>query len=314
MPKLSIIVPIYNTEQYLEKCLFSLVNQTLQEIEILLINDGSTDDSQSIINKYVKKYPLICKGYYKSNSGQAAARNLGIEHASGEFIAFVDSDDYVKLDAYEKAYNYAIKNNLDVVCFDFLQESQNGRKPSNYYQFKQCNADIKYILNETSSVNKIIRRDLINRNNIRFIENYIYEDLEFIPKLILYTNKIGFLDEPLYYYVIHENSTMRQQKYNNKLGNIYFVMESLKNTFANSKYDNELEYLFIEHLLHAAVLRYLDYSEGSKNIEKISNIMKENFPKWRKNKYYKMRNIKYKIVCTLAYYKRIKLLKILLKK
>lgn len=314
MTKLSVIVPVYNSEKYLEKCLESLVNQTLEEIEIIIVNDGSTDNSQKIIDKYIDKYPTKIKALVQKNSGQAVARNLGIKNANGEFIAFVDSDDYVEKDAYEKAYNYAVENSLEIVCFNFWEEKGNEKKESGYYNFENRNVDIKYILNETSPWNKIINRNLIIENNINFMENYIYEDLELIPRLVLYTNKIGFIDECLYNYVLHDNSTMRQKKYNEKLNSIYFVMESLKKNFENTKYNRELEYIYIEHLLHGAVLRYLEYDEGINDIKKISGIMKENFPRWRKNIYYKQKNIKYKIICELAYRNKIKLLKMLLKK
>lgn len=314
MIKITAIVPIYNSEKYLETCLNSLLNQTLKEIEVILINDGSIDKSQKIIDKYVSNYPLIFKSFSQNNLGQASARNLGLKHATGEFISFVDSDDYLELNAYEKAYNYSVSNELDIVCFNFFEEKNNVKKISSYYKLNDYSNDIKYILNETSPVNKIIRRSLIEKNNICFTENYIYEDLELIPKLVLYTNRIGFLDDCLYNYVIHENSTMRQEKYNSKLDSIYFVVNSLKKSFKNTKYTKELEYIFIEHLLHGAVLRYLKYPEGKKDIEKISDIMKKDFPKWSKNIYYKKQNIKYKIICILAYNKKIKLLKILLRK
>ncbi len=313
MCKLSIIVPIYNTEKYLSRCLDSLIHQTLDNIEIILINDGSTDNSQEIINKYLNTYPSILKSFTQNNSGQACARNLGIKNSMGEFIAFVDSDDYVELDAYKKSYKYATENNLDIVCFNFYEEKNNIKQKSSYYKFDNYNNVVKYILNETSPCNKIIRKDLFEKNNIKFVENYIYEDLELIPRLALYTNKIGFLNDYLYNYVIHENSTMHQKKYNTKLDSIYFVAESLKNNFKNTKYNKELEFLFIEHLLHGAVLRYLEYEEGNSDIEKISNIIKSDFPNWRKNIYYKEQNIKYKIICELAYYKKIKILKKILK-
>ena len=314
MYKVSVIVPVYNTEKYLKKCLDSLVHQTLKEIEIILINDGSTDNSQKIIDEYVLKYPKLFKVFSQKNSGQAVARNLGIKNSKGEFIAFADSDDYLEIDAYEKAYNYAVKNNLDIVCFKFYEDKNGIRKKSSYELFKTYDKNLKYILNETSPCNKIIKNDLLKNNKIKFIENYIYEDLELIPKLALYTDKIGFLDEYLYNYVIHNDSTMRQKNYNQKLDSIYFVMDSLKNNFKNSKYTKELEFLFVEHLLHGGVLRYLEYKEGNKDIEKISDIIKENFPNWKKNVYYKKQNIKYKIICTLAYNKKIKLLKKILKK
>lgn len=313
MVKISAIIPVYNSEKYLKRCIDSLLNQTLKEIEIILINDGSTDGSQEIIEAYVKKFPLIFKAFSQSNHGQAFSRNLGLKYATGEFISFIDSDDYLELNAYEEAYNYSLSNNLDIVCFNFFEENNSIKKVSSYYKFNNYPNDVKYILNETSPVNKIIRKTLILENNIKFMENYIYEDLELIPKLVLYTNKIGFLDKCLYNYVIHENSTMRQLEYTQKLNSIYFVTDSLMKSFENTKYTKELEYIFIEHLLHGATLRYLQYPEGKNDIEKISNIMKTNFPNWNKNIYYKKQSIKYKIVCELAYYKKISLLKKILK-
>jgi glycosyltransferase involved in cell wall biosynthesis len=316
MIKLSIIVPVYNTEKYLRKCLESLVNQSLKPIEIIIVNDGSSDNSQNIIDEYVKKYPTMCKCFIQENLGQAKARNVGIDNALGEFITFADSDDYLELSAYEKAYNCAIENNLDIVSFDFFVEDEKKTyiKESSYYLFNDCDNNIKYILNETSAWNKIIKKRILDENKIRFKENMIYEDLELIPRLLFYTEKIGFLEEHLYHYIVRENSTMRQKKYNKKLEDIFIVMESLKNSFKNSKYNNELEYLYIEHLLHGATLRYLEYEEGKNDIIKIADIMKKEFGNWRKNSYYKTKELKYKIVCNLAYKKRIWMLKKILKK
>ena len=106
---------------------------------------------------------------------------------------------------------------------------------------------------------------------------------------------------------------MRQLKYTQKLNSIYFVTDSLMKSFENTRYTKELEYIFIEHLLHGAALRYLQYHEGKEDIEKIANIMKNNFPSWDKNIYFKKQNIKYKIVCKLVYDKKINLLKKILK-
>jgi len=315
MCKVSFIVPVYNSEKYLRKCLDSLVNQTLEDIEIIIINDGSVDSSQNIIDEYVQKYPYKIKCFYQQNSGQAAARNNGIKRANGVFISFIDSDDYLEPKALEVAYRYAVEKKVDILCFNFFEELENGdKKESSYYTFNDFPNDIKYILNETSVWNKIIKRDLLINNDLYFLEDYIYEDLEFIPKLILYTDKIDFINDKLYHYVIHENSTMRQKEYNTKLESIYYVMESLKKNFENTKYKDEVEYLYVEHLLHGAVLRYLNYEEGNEDINRIANIMKQCFPKWNKNKYYKKENIKYKIVCMLAYNKKINVLKKILKK
>ncbi len=315
MPKISIIIPVYNTEKHLKKCLDSLVNQTLKDVEIIVVNDGSTDKSQEIINEYEKAYSPIIKSVCQENAGQASARNHGISLASGEYIAFVDSDDYIDTTAYEKCYSYALENNLDIVCFDFWEGTENNFSFAPHCTFGLDKPiDVKYVLNETSPCNKIIRRSLLTENNLFFHEGRIYEDLELIPQLALYTKNIGFIDEPLYYYVIHEGSTMRQKVYNKKLACIFSVCDTLFEKFKNTEYKAELEFIFIEHLLHGAVLRFLDYKEGNKDIITISEVMKKRFPKWQKNPYYKQMSIKYKIVCNLAYLKAVSFLRFLLKK
>ena len=111
--KISVIVPVYNVEKYLEKCLDSLVNQTLKDIEIIIVNDGSLDNSQEIIDKYAKKHKTI-KSYIKENGGLSDARNYGIKQASGKYISFIDSDDYVKENMYELMYNKLEEKNLKV--------------------------------------------------------------------------------------------------------------------------------------------------------------------------------------------------------
>ena len=105
MPKISIIVPVYNVEKYVDKCLKSLTQQTLQDIEIIIVNDGSLDKSVEIIEKYVKDNPTKIKYYEKKNGGLSSARNYGVEYATGEYIAFLDSDDYVETNMYEEMYN-----------------------------------------------------------------------------------------------------------------------------------------------------------------------------------------------------------------
>src|SRR5699024_7335683 len=115
MIKVSIIVPVYGVEEWLSRCLDSLVNQTLNDIEIIVVNDGSPDNSQAIIDEYERKYPDMVKGYQKENGGLSDARNYGMKYATGEYIAFVDSDDYVDLTMYEKLYLKAKEDNADAV-------------------------------------------------------------------------------------------------------------------------------------------------------------------------------------------------------
>ena len=129
--KVSIIVPVYNVEAYLERCLDSLVNQTLQDIEIIVVNDGTKDNSQAIIDEYVKNYPGKVYGYIKENGGLSDARNYGIPYAKGEYVAFVDSDDYVDVTMYEKLYNKAVEQGSEmVVCGYFKVDDSNNTMKS----------------------------------------------------------------------------------------------------------------------------------------------------------------------------------------
>ena len=128
MPKVSIVVPVYNTKKYLEKCLDSLVYQTLDDIEIIVVNDGSPDESQKIIDRYVQAYPNKVQAYVKENGGLSDARNFGISKCNGEYIGFVDSDDYVNLDMYQNMYNKAKEQDFDMVVCDIRYVYENVSK------------------------------------------------------------------------------------------------------------------------------------------------------------------------------------------
>ena len=124
--KVSIIVPVYNVELYLEKCLLSVVNQTLNEIEILVVNDGSKDNSQKIIEEFQLEYPTKIFGFTKENGGLSDARNFGIDRAKGQFLGFVDSDDYVSETMFEEMYNLAIKYDAEMTICNLQKVDENG--------------------------------------------------------------------------------------------------------------------------------------------------------------------------------------------
>lgn len=313
MHKISLIIPVYNSEKYLEKCLDSVFSQSFDDYEVILVNDGSADGSQDIIDAYKMRYPEVITALKQPNSGQASARNTGLAVARGEYVFFLDADDYLHSTALDIAYAKASGENLDIVCFNYFTCIDENAEKIPYRLLKSSDTVRNYIINEASCCNKLIRRKLFEDNLLRFTEGLIYEDFQLIPQLALYTDKIGFIDDYLYYYVIHNNSTMRAASYSAKFSDIYTVTASLKERFYGGRFHNELEWLFIEHLLHCAVLRYLAFPEGRADIRKISGIMRENFPGWFDNKYYKMMGFKYKIVCTLAYLRFFSLLKFLLK-
>ena len=316
MTKISVIVPVYNVEELLPKCLDSLVNQTFDDYEVIVVNDGSPDNSQKIIDEYYKKHPHIIKPLKKENGGLSSARNFGLKYASGEYILYVDSDDWVSNDMLKMMYETALKDDSDiVVCKMWNVVSDRNIKINN--GILNFNVFKRYILNNPSACCKLIKKDILLHPELFFLENHHYEDIAVVPAFCLYAKNISFIDDYLYYYLLREGSIMHQKSYTDKLNDIFDSLNNLTNIFikkdAFDKYKDELEYLYIEHLLHAASLRFLPYDEGISSINRICDIMKEKFPNWSKNKYYKKMNFKYKIVCNLIYKKRFNLLKKILK-
>ena len=189
--KVSVIVPVYNVEKYIDRCLNSLVNQTLKDIEIIVVNDGSPDDSQQVIDMYVKKYPKKIKSYIKENGGQGSARNFGLTVATGEYIGYVDSDDYVELDMYEKLYNKAIKNDLDIVICGSYNAYENGNREveldREIFKDKKKNA----FFGRMAVWNKIYKRELLIDSNVSFRSKLWYEDLDFTVQILSRAKKIG---------------------------------------------------------------------------------------------------------------------------
>ena len=312
MTKVSIIVPVYNGEKYISKCIDSLLNQTLKDIEVIVVNDGSTDDTEKVVKSYTDER---IKYYYQENGRQGKARNNGIRRATGEFLAFVDDDDYVESDMYEKMYNEAIKTNSDLVICDLeVIEGENSR----YFHCmpKYTDDNIKnYIMSNNGPTNKIIKREIVLNNELFFLENHIYEDFAILPMYGLYVNKVSYLEFAPYKYIVRKGSTMNQATYNERLKDIFYAYDYLMDKYEKTDklYDKEFEFIFIHHVFHASSFRFIPFKEGVADLKRINKILKDKYPKWRKNEYYKMQPLKYKILCNLLYYKQYKLLRLLLR-
>jgi len=316
MTKISVIVPVYNVEAYLPKCLDSLVNQSFDDFEVIVVNDGSPDNSQDIIDEYQKKYPNIIKSFVKENGGLSKTRNFALDKTSGDYIFYLDSDDWVDTRILEKLYNKVESEKADIVVCGAYSVLNDEKTEIDRYDYS-LDVNKNYILYRPSAWCKLIKKDILKNKEIKFLEKHIYEDIAIMPALCLYANKISFVEEPLYFYLVREGSIMNQKKYSKSLEDIFDSLDYLEKLFVNKdafeKYKDELEYLYIKNLLHAASLRFLPFDEGKESILKIAGIMKEKFPRWRKNKYYKKENFKYKIICNLIYMKQIKMLKKILK-
>jgi len=313
MFKISVIIPVYNVEKYLEKCLNSLLNQSLKNIEIIIINDGSTDNSQKIIDNYQKKYENIV-AIKDTNHGQGYARNKGIQISNSKYIMFLDSDDTLEENILEIMYNTIEKNKSDIVVCDINKIINNKNVYFKNYLNYSKKDNINLMLSHPGPVAKLYKKELFLKNDIKFLENVYYEDLAMTPLLSFYIKKVSYINKPLYNYLIRKNSTMKQLTFNPKLDDIFKVIEYLEFEFnkrAKNKYNEELEFLYIEHLLYSASLRYLNYSVYKEKINKIIQIIKTKYPNWKKNKYYKIKSWKFKLICNLIYNKKFLIVKLL---
>lgn len=217
-PKVSIIIPIYNVETYIKDCLTSLTNQTLREIEFICINDGSTDNSLAILEKFAendKRFVII----NQENKGQGAARNTGIELAKGEYIGFVDSDDWVDSDYFKKLYDTAKKYSSDIAVASVLKHKKKYRKYNVFYKkikfsdklqdrIKLCYDNKKNFFN---CWNKLCKASVIKNNNIKFPEGMIFEDVLFAIKILFYANRVVTVPNIKYHYIQNPNSTINSK-------------------------------------------------------------------------------------------------------
>ena len=228
--KVSIIIPVYNTEKYLRRCLDSICSQTLEDIEIICINDCSTDGSLNILNEYAQKDNRIKIINFIENKGVAIARNTGIDEAQGEYISFVDADDYVDLDFFEKLYNKAIKTNSKLVVSNVQLETENLQKQNDYI----INDILKKIKDQPLYYNQLFwlglyNSNLIKSNSIKFIENCIYGEDRLLPlKAAYYAKKIETVYDTFYHYVRNSSSITKGLK-NKKILQSFIL--SVKNIF-----------------------------------------------------------------------------------
>ena len=290
--KVSVIVPVYGVEAYLEKCLDTLVNQTLKEIEIIVINDSSPDNSQKIIDKYAKKYNNI-KAFKKPNGGLSDTRNFGIEKATGEYIAFLDSDDYVREDMYEKMYKKAKDGNFDVVVCDLNYVYENSADVKRAYSnIKTDTTNIKDAMLRIypAAWNKIFKKKLFNNTDMRFKKGVWFEDVEFIYRALPYIKSIGVVAEPFHQYLQRKGSITKSvdPRIYHYIDNWNGVIDYYKENNLYDEYKKELEYSYVRYIYATFIKQATHFpkDEYSIAVEKAIQNVKEHFPKYRRNKYF----------------------------
>ena len=248
----SIIIPVYNVEKYLKECLDSVLKQTYKNVEILIVDDGSTDNSGKICDSYQNNSKV--KIFHQTNAGVGEARNTGLNHASGKFIFFVDSDDWVHPDFVSHAVYALEKNNADMAIFSYMEAFENGKT------FPKATKSIGY--NTDDIKRKIVCDDIENYawnkayrshlwKNIRFTQRW-FEDISLIPYVANSTTKIITLNEPLYYYRINNGSYLHQRSYN--CSRDFLKLQTQQNLESLAKSFNDL------HILHRLQFKVLDGS------------------------------------------------------
>ena len=236
MPKVSVIVPIYNVEKYLEKCLDSLVNQTLEDIEIILVNDGSTDNSGEIAKKYANKYKDKIIYLEKENGGLSDARNYGLEYAKGDYISFVDSDDYISKNLYSELVKY-MDEDYDMIKFKILTVDLKNNKiiENKTEKFENKTGeeafDILYKIDKMTEVawGYLYKTSFWKENNFKYSINMYHEDFGLIPLVILKAKKVVSTNILGYYYVQSDKSITRNSDEKKKLKMSYDLLKFYDN-------------------------------------------------------------------------------------
>ncbi|MBR6098890.1 glycosyltransferase family 2 protein [bacterium] len=272
MAKVSVILPVYNVKKYLRKCLNTLINQTLQDIEIICVDDCSTDGSLQILEEYAQKDKRIIIIKQEKNQGQGIARNKAIKCASGEYIGFVDPDDWVTKAMFETMYNQAKSLNSDIVMCNFKR----------YYECKG-EADVGLFLRNTDKdfnkifikfpaetnltkdqiysillispcfvFNKIFNAKLIKDSNIHFSEHRCYEDIEFVLNAFLKAKNISYIEKRLYYYRQRQSSTLRALS--NRCDVLIEIIPHIKNILIQNGVFDELEHNFKYFIIWATTM------------------------------------------------------------
>lgn len=284
-PEISIIVPVYNVEKYLDRCIQSILNQTFKDFELILVNDGSTDCSSMICDKYEKIDRRIVV-IHKENGGLSSARNAGLDIAKAKYIGFVDSDDYINENMYEILYNEAIKNKADIVISEFEKVCENKEYVNNKLgKYKIVNYENMEILNQlfkeknlifVVAWNKLYKRGLFD--NLRYEEGKIYEDEFIIHKLLYKSKRVTLIDFKLYYYVERKNS-ITKSKFN--VINL-MAIDSIKDRMEFFKKLKKRDWIYKSEFLYIIVF-FKNYNMAKENLIEYKKEFKKHKKYFNKN-------------------------------
>ncbi|MCI2255194.1 glycosyltransferase [Domibacillus sp. PGB-M46] len=283
MPKISIIVPIYNVEQYLKKCVDSILAQTFQDYEIILVNDGSTDACGEICDDYINKDSRI-RVIHKKNGGLADARNTGINAANGDYLGFVDSDDWLEPTMYETLYNVCFSENADIsTCLIETQRKNKNQKTKVnkkeikvFTSFEAISSLYEGKLSGFSACNKLYKKSLFE--NVEFPKGRVYEDAAIMYKLFSYASKIAFVNLPLYKYNYRDHSITRSnfsEKRFDVVANYFETYSFMENNYPEMCEKINFVYYVTLRTMIADIVCEKSIVQNSEYIKRISKHVRE---------------------------------------
>lgn len=291
---LSIIVPVYNVLPYIRQCLDSLLSQTIEDYEILLVDDGSTDGTALVLNEYRDRYPEKIFLRRVENGGQGRARNFAIEKARGKYLGFIDSDDCIAPDMYEKLFDRAEQTGAEVVVCDWLARYDDGRE-----EVLPACVQEHHLAAAGSACNKIFSRELVG--DIRFPVGLWYEDFYFSALMLIRANKVEYVREPLYVYRRHQDSTMRN---NNSAKNLDMlkIMDMLADQML-PEHREEFEFFLINHVLLDTISRVSRQQtpDRAEVLKKLRAYVHKYIPRLGKCKSYRSEGGKRRLIMGLNY-------------
>jgi len=318
--EISVIVPIYNIENYLKKCLQTLMNQSFGSYEVILVDDGSTDGSKKIAESYSEEYSEIFTLVCQENRGLSEASNTGMKFAKGKYLCFVDSDDYVETDYLQKLHECAESTEADLVFCAFRSVDEKGNviknieeagfEPGKGYTIEE-RKDL--LLTQNAAWNKLYKRDIIESNHLQFTPGAWYEDLRFVKKYMLFASVFAYCDSILYNYLIRQGSIMNSMSSKRNI-EIVDAIDEVKHFYEERNllcdFYDEIEFLAIEHIYISTLVRLI----RSNDKEQFKQVKKEfitRFPNFKRNKYIRGLERNRKIIFGMLNVRTYKLINIL---
>ena len=287
----SIVVHAYNVENYLQRCIDSILHQTFEDYEIIIVDDGATDNTGKVADEIAAKYSDKIRVIHQRNKGLGGARNTGLENAFGEFVLFIDSDDYINPNLLEIAYKYLKSQQLDILVYQIkavTEEMKCENEADCIDGYRIVNTKEYLLTCGPSACNKVYKRSIFIEGGIRYPEKLVYEDIATTPMTVLLAKKIGVIDIALYYYVARTGSiTARPQK--ERIFEIHYgfdrVMKFFEEKHLIEEYMQELEFLAVVHAFYHTNIRVILSGGNRVSFLLSEKYMQDLFPNYKNNKY-----------------------------